>query len=1335
MITDDIFKAEVEAPANPFPGLRPFEFHESNLYFGRDGQSERMLGKLAARRFVAVVGTSGSGKSSLVRAGLLPALFGGFMTSAGSNWRVALMRPGNDPIGNLARALNAQSVFGSDIEENAELQTVITEATLRRGRLGLVEAVRHTRMPANENLLVVVDQFEELFRFARVAEGDRYQNEAAAFVKLLLGAINQREIPIYVVLTLRSDYLGDCALFWDLPEAINESQFLIPRLTREQRREAITGPVAVCGGEISTRLVNRLLNDVGDDQDQLPILQHALMRAWDVWREDHAEGEPIDLRHYEAIGTMADALSRHADEAYTDLPDERSRLIAEKMFKGLTEKGADNREIRRPIELREICALAEATEAEVVAVIEPFRREGRSFLMPPVGTRLEGTSMIDISHESLIRGWGRLRAWVEEESRSARIYRRLAETAALYHSGEAGLWRDPDLQLAINWRDETHPNEAWARRYHTDFDAAMSFLEQSRKARDHEAQLKELARRRELRRTRIVAAVFLVLFLFSIAATVLAMTARQVAITKTKQLEQQTKIAEEEKANAQQQKQIAEQQKEFAETQKVKAEENFNEAETARKETLEQKQRAEEQAQIAHANELKAISAKAEAERQKSVAIEQERLAHVAESAAKSEAERANMEAVRANMEAVRANNLLYAADLNLAQQAFSSSVEQAQELLDRFAPKPDAPARDALHPELRGFEWYYLWQLYHKDRDTLGGHGDTITSVAFSPDNKTIATASVDGTVQLWDAITRSKVASAQWGAHPVTNVMSVAFSPDSRALAIAGDNTVRVWDTTAPQKEPTILRGHSDPLNSVAFSPDGKTLAAASGDYSVLLWKLADPQREPQALRGHQDIVRTIAFSPDGRTLASGGNDKTDNIKLWNLNEREPKPITLAGHTQPVLSLSFSFDGAMLASASEDGTIGLWDVRAPARAPVMLKEHEGSVKAVNSVAFSPDGRTLASGGNDETVRLWDTTAPDAAPLALGKHRGGVASLAFSQDGRVLASGGYDKKVKLWDITSQYGQTTLKGIGAEVTTVAYSRDGRMLATGNYRGEVKLWDALSRRELASFKAHNEQVWSLAYSPDGHRLATGGADTTVKLWNLDAPGSAPVVLRGGHKQAVYAVAISPDGHWLASGSDDKTIKVWNLNAPDAEPQTLNGHDSAITSVAYSPDGRWLASVSFDGTVKLWDLSAPHTQSGTLGKQKDGIWAVAFSPDSRRVATGGNDTNVTIWDTNTREAVGTLNGHSDAIKSISFSPDGRTIATGSVDKTVRLWSATSFQQLAKLEDAALKDVGAVSHRAAVYAVAFSPDGKTLASGSFDHYVKLWYAAPDEAVAAKK
>ena len=561
--------AEIQVANNPFPGLRPFEFDESHLFFGRDGQSEQLIAKLSRTHFLAVVGTSGSGKSSLVRAGFLPSLWGGFMTSAGSAWRVAILRPGNDPIGNLARALNAPDVFGSEVEENAAIQTAIAESTLRRGSLGLVDTLRHAVVVEGENLLIVVDQFEEIFRFARVAEGEQYGNDAAAFIKLLLEAARQREVRIYVVLTMRSDYLGDCSQFWGLPEAINESQYLIPRLTRDQLREAITGPVAVGGGKITPRLVNRLLNDVGDNQDQLPVLQHLLMRSWHEWREKRLEievknedqvvrrphkevhqGDAIDLCCAEAVGGMAEALSRHADEAYFELPNDHHREVAANLFKALTEKGTDNREIRRPITLGELTSISGARQSEVITVIEAFRQPGRSFLMPPAPLALNSESLVDISHESLIRGWSRLKDWVDEEARSARIYRRVAETAVLYKEGGAGLWRDPDLQIALTWREQSKPNEIWARRYHPEFALAGRFLDESVAARDAQVVKDEKQRRKEINRSRLTALIFGVAFLFSLAMGVYAYSAKNKAEAASGTLLKQNKIIDEQKNNA-----------------------------------------------------------------------------------------------------------------------------------------------------------------------------------------------------------------------------------------------------------------------------------------------------------------------------------------------------------------------------------------------------------------------------------------------------------------------------------------------------------------------------------------------------------------------------------------------------------------------------------------------------------------------------------------------------------------------------------------------------------------------------------------------------------------
>lgn len=600
---------------NPFPGIRPFEMDETNLFFGRDGQSDELLKRLQHTRLLAVVGTSGSGKSSLIRAGLLPALFGGLMGDAGSSWRIAIHRPGGDPVGNLAAALADRNVFG--LESDSEIQTTLIETTLRRSSIGLIDVARQARMAEHENLLVVVDQFEELFRFKQAQSGD----DATVFVKLLLEASAQQEIPIYIIITMRSDFLGDCSQFTGLPEAINNGQYLIPRMSRDERQSAIVGPIAVGQGQITAPLVSRLLNDVGDNPDQLPILQHALMRTWNYWSAHRLNGNPIGLGDYLAIGTMAEALSRHADEAFNELPDERSRLIAEKLFKRLTEKGTDNREIRRPTRLDELCAVCEATQDEVSAIIDVFRREGRSFLMPPAGARLTGETVIDISHESLIRNWARLQQWVDEEAQSSRTYRRLAEAAVLHREGSEGLLQDPGLQIALDWLAKSKPNEAWARRYHSEFDEATKYLAESRLAREaaqHEreqqrnAELERERREREqaeiyaagqakaARRLRLYLVAVVVLALFALAGTASAVVALRnskkneaVAEDARFQAEQATKreieSLENERAarsDADEQKKRAEAEKKYAEDQKKLADARATEAEQARKQAV-----------------------------------------------------------------------------------------------------------------------------------------------------------------------------------------------------------------------------------------------------------------------------------------------------------------------------------------------------------------------------------------------------------------------------------------------------------------------------------------------------------------------------------------------------------------------------------------------------------------------------------------------------------------------------------------------------------------------------------------------------------------------------
>jgi hypothetical protein len=466
----------VMPPGNPYPGLRAFEPDESEFFFGREPETDELRRRLRTTRLLAVVGSSGSGKSSLVRCGLIPSLHSGFMSGAGSSWRVAIARPGEDPIGNLAAALD--EVLGCT-DAHADTQRTVIEAGLRDSSLGLAETVRQARLPGGDNVLVVVDQFEELFRFRRSRHQRQAGDDAAAFVKLLLETTRCPDLPIYVVLTMRSEFIGECMAFGGLPEAVNAGQYLVPRMSREALRAAVTGPAAVRGTTIAPRLLARLLNEIGDDLDCLPVLQHALMRTWDAWSRDHAASEPLDTRHYEAIGTMSEALSRHAEEAYAELNGEHRRTIAQRLFKALTETTDDQRGIRRPRSFADLAAICDAGPAELVAVIDRFRAPGRAFLQPAAGVTLAPESIVDISHESLMRLWTRLVGWVREEARSTAIYRRLMRSAAQHAAGEASLWRQPELALGLRWMRETRPNAAWAGESAA-YAQAIRFLRRSR---------------------------------------------------------------------------------------------------------------------------------------------------------------------------------------------------------------------------------------------------------------------------------------------------------------------------------------------------------------------------------------------------------------------------------------------------------------------------------------------------------------------------------------------------------------------------------------------------------------------------------------------------------------------------------------------------------------------------------------------------------------------------------------------------------------------------------------------------------------------------------------
>lgn|GEM_PF-4968675 len=444
---------------NPFVGLRAFTVADAEMFFGRETQVEKLVARLRATRFLATVGASACGKSSLLLAGLVPALQHDWGPRPRNAWRIAAMRPGAAPVQALASVLARTQVLGTQADD-PELPRAAILQELQRGERGLVDLVSRARLRRDENLLVIVDQFEDLFRYGADTDPAEHASEAAAFVKLLLTAASSRELPIYVAITLRSDFLGDCARFGGLTEAVNDGVFLVPRLTRDQMQRAIEQPLLRAGDAISPRLVERLLDDVVADSDQLSILEHALMRTWDAWDKDHAAGEPLDLRHYELIGGRG-ALSKHADDLYNNL-DAKLKQIAERLFRCLTARDSENRGVRRPTSFSAACAIAAAEPGDIERLARIFAAPDVSFLTAS-GPLSNPKTVLDISHESLMRLWGRLRAWVDDEAESAKTYRKLVNDATL----KRPRWIDPELAVGEAWLDEhrTSINAAWGARY------------------------------------------------------------------------------------------------------------------------------------------------------------------------------------------------------------------------------------------------------------------------------------------------------------------------------------------------------------------------------------------------------------------------------------------------------------------------------------------------------------------------------------------------------------------------------------------------------------------------------------------------------------------------------------------------------------------------------------------------------------------------------------------------------------------------------------------------------------------------------------------------------
>jgi energy-coupling factor transporter ATP-binding protein EcfA2 len=472
----------------PYVGLRSFEREETDIFFGREDHTDELLNHLSQQHFLAVTGDSGCGKSSLVKTGLIPSLQAGFLSQAGTHWRIAEMHPGHQPFANLAQALIDRDALGEDYKTD-----LFQNDFLKRGSFSLHELLAIKPLPHHARLLIVCDQFEEIFRYDK----KNIKLEAPAFVALLLASARPYLLPtselvnnIYVIITMRSEYLGKCALFTGLTDTINAGSYLTPRLNREQLRLAIEEPALEFNGKVEPELAVKLLEDAENNQDQLPLLQHVLMRLWDLAADKSA---PLTLDDYKKIGGLATALSCHAEEVYNKLITDERRLIAEMMFRILTMRDDAQKDTRRPTELSKIIELTGASPADVVDVIDAFRQPGCCFLMPPINKNapLSDDSVIDISHESLIRQWETLQKWVKDEAESANTYRELKEASQKWVKGDRTLLQSEEFYYFSKWYRKTTITLLWAKKYDRNFELAQKFFLESEQRQRQNKELSE----------------------------------------------------------------------------------------------------------------------------------------------------------------------------------------------------------------------------------------------------------------------------------------------------------------------------------------------------------------------------------------------------------------------------------------------------------------------------------------------------------------------------------------------------------------------------------------------------------------------------------------------------------------------------------------------------------------------------------------------------------------------------------------------------------------------------------------------------------------------------
>ncbi|BAZ08719.1 peptidase C14 caspase catalytic subunit p20 [Calothrix sp. NIES-4071] len=1112
---------------NPYLGLRAFSENDSQYFYGREALTQQLLNHIASHSFLAVVGASGSGKSSVVQAGLIAQL-------RRNNWLIYCIRPGANPINVLV----------------TKLQDTVLEGLIYQGVEGFVYWLRTQQ----SMVVLVLDQFEELFTLAPTKERDN-------FLELILGALEYASDKFKLVITLRADFISQSLENPNLAVLLQNFSILVPpRLNDDEYRSVIQSPASKVGLQVEPSLVEVLLQELEHSAGDLPLLEFVLDELW----HHRSEGKLTLSAYHQHLGGIAGALERKADKVYSSL-DSQSQECAKWIFLSLTQLGEGTEDTRRRVLKSELVvkkfsqALVEKTlqvltTAKLVVVnVEELLGASKGDIVDNIDINNIALLQpsVEVIHEILIRHWSTLRWWLEENRSRIRTYRQIEQAAKLW------LQNDENSDFLLQGVRLAEAEDIYIK-YTEELSADIQRFIEACLAERKRLQYQEKRRLRQAQRAVIG------LSILGIAACSfggLAYWQRNSA-----QISEIKALNESSKANLLSNQQLEALVASLKAAKQVKntfVPSNIRVATTA---TLEQAISSVQERNRFEGHSDGVISVAFSPDGQTIASGSLDKTIKLWSRGGISKTLTGHTEPVYSiafspDGQILASGSVDKTVKLwNVQDGSLLKTLEGHTQTVNNVAFSPDGKSIATASSD-RSIK---IWSQEGRLIKTITGYNFPVLSVSFSPDGKNIAAGGEDKSIKIWDIndgrLLKTLSFHQNW-------VNSLSYSPDGKMLVSGGaDKYIMLWNGSEGKLIKKIP-GHTASVWGVRFSPNCKMIISASRDRTIKLWNLDGSELEE--FKGHSKGVYNAVFSPDSKTIASTSLDGT--VRLWQRRDISQLDV-LSADSDGVYAVAYSPDGSKIVSASGNGKVKIWR-----SVGTLLKTFTAQNSSIYSVAFAPNGE-FATAGSDGAVKIWQN---DKLIKTIKATNTEINHISFSPDGRLIASASKDNTVKVYSVDSDQLLYILNHT-AEVYGINFSPDGEIIASASVDKTIKLWRRSDGKLLRTLTGHHDWIYSATFSPDGKIIASTSADKTIKLWRR----SDGKLLRtlSGHNAEVYKTSFSPDGQTIASGSEDKTIRLWHLDGHLIT--TLPEIGAPVMSVNFSPDGKTIVSGSMDNKVRVW-----------------------------------------------------------------------------------------------------------------------------------------------------